>query len=259
MFYSYDYKALNNKSANGQASLREDDAATQQNIELDVESSDFAPVINAESIRDVPVGRYSFAVTMDGEDFTLVNYDSFVEGLMERFGVEAVREAESEYADKSLSALFDDLCDEKFGACNWGYEENYSECCSCHAWIDTEDLYDDDYWVNDDGDFLCGACVRESPGQYLASMADNVHSESELLTADEFEGNGWELVDSLNTFDPFPRTPRERTEMLSRMREERPGWHFIFDASCINAYPHEYRIWGKSESDPDDDSEGDEL
>lgn len=261
MFYSYVCKAsLNNKSPNGAEALREDDAATPQSIELDTEPADFAPVINAESIRDVPVNRYSFDVTLNGEDFTLVNYDSFVEGLMEQFGVDAVREAQSEYAEKSLNALFEDLCDEKFGACNWGNEEYYSECCSCHAWIDTEDLYEEDYWVSDDGAFLCGACVRENPGPYLNAMTDSAYSESRLLTADEFEDNGWELVDSFSTFDPYPRTPSERQEILSRLRGEHPGWHFVFDASCIGSYPHEYRIWGQPGSNPeDDDSEEDDI
>lgn len=256
MFYSYGYKALNNKCARVADALMEDGEATPQGIELDAEPMDVMPVINAESIREVPVGRYSFGITLNGSDFTLVNFDSFVEGLMAQFGVEAVEDAQSKYAEESLRTMFDNLCDEKFGAYDWGDEEYYSECSSCYTWIDTEDMYNHDYWVTDDGAFLCGDCVRENPGSYLEAMTDNTDDESKLLTSDEFEDNGWRLADSFSQFDGYPRTRGERSEMLRRLLEEHPGGHFIFDASCIGTYPHEYRVWGKwDESDDDSDND----
>jgi hypothetical protein len=265
MFYSYDYKATKGRNSIGEheRAIREEEegAAQPQDVDLDLRTGVSLSEINQQSAREIPEERYSFQITIGGDDFTLVNFDSFEEGLMERFGVDAVRDAKSEYAEDSLSTIFERLCDEKFGAWKWGREEDYAECELCDGWVNIEDIYDDDYWFSDGGYFMCGDCVRESPDSYLNALRDNVNMENRLLTPDEFESSGWVLVDSFDSLNQYPKTLRERQLELQRLQDEHPGAHFAFDRSCIGKYPHEYRIWGEGIADDseDYDSEGEDA
>lgn len=259
MYYSYDYNAPKGKSrkpldekSNGVASPNSNDG-----LEIDIGDSP-API---EALREIPEDAYSQRVTtVDDERILLVDFDVFCEEAERIIGQYRLAVMTSPFAEDSLNSVFEDICDEKFGEYNWDYYHHYGECEGCNKWVCTEDLYEQDWWVSPEGGFYCGDCVRRAPGRYIEWLTDSAFNVNQLLTYDELDGDGWQIVDTYDLYGsvPYPRSKSDREEILHSMQAAHPGAHFIFDESVLANYPHEYRIWAKGISEDGSEEEDDE-
>lgn len=261
MYYSYAYEYNVLKGKLGNSLTEESNAASEPNSTADFELDDGEPTSPIILFREIPEGTYSQAArTVNDERITLVSFDDFREEAESIVGQDMLATIDSAYAEDSLTSIFEDLCNEKFGEWEWDYDEHYGECEACNKWVCTEDLYEQDWWVSPEGGFYCGDCVRRDPGRYIEWLTDSTFNVNQLLTSAELEGDGWQIVDTYDLYGsvPYPRSKRDREEILHSMHGEHPEAHFIFDESVLSNYPYEYRIWAKGLSEDEGEEEGDE-
>lgn len=79
---------------------------------------------------------------------------------------------------------------------NWGYSDEYITCSNCGLAVCITPDYQNwqpDFWANE-GEFLCGDCVREESDSYIEFLTNNPHAANTIVPEQVLREHGFERV-----------------------------------------------------------------
>lgn len=192
----------------------------------------------------------------NGRDyFYILDYSQFKQEINDNLEKDEYDDAQSK-----LWELFEMACDDKFGAGNWGLDEDYYCCYNCDSLIDCSDIYTkrgDLLFYSDDGEVYCANCVADDPVGlgYLKSITNNPNEMNRFLDRWWFEDNGFVLLERYDVMTSYGRSVAQRTDfrrdILRGLKEKHPDGEFVFDAYDERL---EILLWAKEDylSEPED-------
>lgn len=194
----------------------------------------------------------SFVYKPDGarDEFWVVDFDEFEHYLKNDM---------PEGADYIASLggswnIFGELCDLQFPYNSWGTTEDFLICFCCGSAINIGDYYNPDVYYDSDyyGGYICAHCVRDNPSEYLGSLTNSPTEANEILSDDDFDDLGYELIKSWDRYDRHDEYIR-RCE-LDDFLAANPAGEAIFD----DVDHFTFRMWAKTSTlskhgDSDDD------
>lgn len=177
---------------------------------------------------DIDMSLYSIETEYRDKPFFIVSWDEF----------------KMENPDLDYD-VFSSLCDKQFEY-QWGTDDAWYTCSNCFKAIYTEDYYSHDFYITDDGDMICGDCVRADPTDYFDTYLANDSSREDTLvnSAEKFENCGYRKVITFEYYNE-PHNNIERKNVLDDLLDEYPNGKFIF-SNCGIA--HGYCVWGKNKN-----------
>lgn len=194
----------------------------------------------------------SFVYTQNGgrDEFWVVDYDEF-----ESYLKNEVPEGKEYIAVFGGWNIFGELCDLQFQCDSWGTTEDFLICFSCGSAINIGDYYNPDIRFDSDyyGGYICAHCVKDNPGEYLGELSNSPTEANEILSDDDLEALGYELIKSWDRYDRHDEYIRkcELDDFLS----VNPNGEAIFD----DVDHFTFRMWAKtstlSKRDAADDDE----
>ena len=182
---------------------------------------------------------FDIAKDKDGEDFLIVDGWEDVHKIQKALKPDF--EPKDEYDTSVLEEFFGYQGD------NWGFRDEYSKCDLCGKVIQTEpDSYSwvPDFFIDyDNGEIICGDCVRANPQAYLETLYNNPEKANTILSSQDLIDNGFERIgeDFENGWYDRHDSPEE---ILNKALEEHPNGVFIFHISGQGQFATQFELWG---------------
>ena len=180
---------------------------------------------------------FDLAKDKDGDDFLIVD------GWEDVRKIQKALKPDFEPKDEYDTSVLDELFDNGY---QWGFRDEYSKCDRCGKVIRTEaDSYSwvPDFFVTEDGEIICGDCVRENPKEYLETLYNNPEKANTILSAQDLIDNGFEKIDG-DYEDGWYDKHDSPEEILNKALEAHPNGVFIFHISGQGQFATQFELWG---------------
>lgn len=181
---------------------------------------------------------FDLAKDKDGDDFLIVD------GWEDVRKIQKALKPDFEPKDEYDTSVLDELFDNGY---QWGFRDEYSTCDRCGKVIRTEaDSYSwvPDFFVDyDNGEIICGDCVRENPKEYLETLYNNPEKANTILSAQDLIDNGFEKIDG-DYEDGWYDKHDSPEEILNKALEAHPNGVFIFHISGQGQFATQFELWG---------------
>ena len=172
----------------------------------------------------------------DGEMFIILDGWDDVHKLQKALKPEF--EPNDEYDTSVLDELFND---------EWGFSDEYSKCDHCGKLIRTAPnsySWVPDFFVdNENGEIICGDCVREDPRAYLETLYNNPEVANTILSTSDLEAQGFERIGETYENGWYDRNDSPE-EILNKALEEHPNGVFVFSITTQGQFATQFELWG---------------
>lgn len=181
---------------------------------------------------------FDIAKDKDGDDFLIVD------GWEDVRKIQKALKPDFEPKDEYDTSVLDEIFDNGYA---WGFRDEYSKCDRCGNVIRTEaDSYSwvPDFFVDyDNGEIICGDCVRENPKEYLETLYNNPEKANTILSAQDLIDNGFERIGE-DYEDGWYDRHDSPEEILNKALEAHPNGVFIFHISGQGQFATQFELWG---------------